>query len=432
MTQQNIIIGTADAKAGDTLFSAFTKTQDNFTELYGLHKTSNIVEITEESDFPTQDATTISIESGMGYFIKKPFTTTKKFTMKGGAIYSVATDVEYITYTGTGVMFTATQARASINNLIVSCPNATVIEIEGDGTKGTGFLFNVSVLGVTDCSGVANCKNGGILVADTCNFIGNFTGSAITLSGTGAAVQSLDKVTVAGLASGATAFDMGSTSNGEIELFNFRAIGHASATGISGLSGSGNIDVGGKMLVSGGNFAGLTTPLSGVAINDIRLNFKNNAGLDDSRTAADIFLTGGTETITTGSAGDWQEIGIPGAVGVSWANDVADRFTIGNDGVITYVGEDDIEARLSGRATVEKVGGGANILEVRFAVNWDGTVSDGGLEKSRAQTQNTSPTTVPIGCLVKLSSGDNVRAIFSNTDGTSDIDASVASLEVTG
>ena len=34
MAQQNITIGAADAKAGDTLFSAFTKTEANFTELY--------------------------------------------------------------------------------------------------------------------------------------------------------------------------------------------------------------------------------------------------------------------------------------------------------------------------------------------------------------------------------------------------------------
>ena len=34
MAQQNINIGAADAKAGDTLFSAFTKTEENFTELY--------------------------------------------------------------------------------------------------------------------------------------------------------------------------------------------------------------------------------------------------------------------------------------------------------------------------------------------------------------------------------------------------------------
>jgi len=43
MAQQEIIIGAADAKAGDTLFSAFTKTQSNFTELYADNLTSTIV-----------------------------------------------------------------------------------------------------------------------------------------------------------------------------------------------------------------------------------------------------------------------------------------------------------------------------------------------------------------------------------------------------
>ncbi len=43
MAQQDINIGAADAKAGDTLFSAFTKTQSNFTELYADNLQSTIV-----------------------------------------------------------------------------------------------------------------------------------------------------------------------------------------------------------------------------------------------------------------------------------------------------------------------------------------------------------------------------------------------------
>ena len=34
MAQQNINIGVQDAKTGDSLFTAFTKTEANFTELY--------------------------------------------------------------------------------------------------------------------------------------------------------------------------------------------------------------------------------------------------------------------------------------------------------------------------------------------------------------------------------------------------------------
>lgn len=43
MAQQNINIGTQDAKAGDTLFDAFTKTNANFTELYNDNLSSTIV-----------------------------------------------------------------------------------------------------------------------------------------------------------------------------------------------------------------------------------------------------------------------------------------------------------------------------------------------------------------------------------------------------
>jgi len=43
MAQQDIIIGTADATQGDTLFSAFTKAQANFTELFDGSLSSTIV-----------------------------------------------------------------------------------------------------------------------------------------------------------------------------------------------------------------------------------------------------------------------------------------------------------------------------------------------------------------------------------------------------
>lgn len=43
MAQQNITIGAENAKQGDTLFSAFTKTQSNFTDLYSSNQNSVIV-----------------------------------------------------------------------------------------------------------------------------------------------------------------------------------------------------------------------------------------------------------------------------------------------------------------------------------------------------------------------------------------------------
>ena len=432
MAQQDFNIGTVpNDKTGDTYRGAFTKAQDNFDELYGFHFESNIIEIYQESDFPIQDGSTITISNGFGYFIKKPFATSKSFTMLGGVVFSVSASIPFITYTGAGVMFKADQAAMRLDNIVVSCPNAIAMQVTGDGTKTTSFNAVVSNLRVDDCIGVFNGINGGLLVATLCTFLGTFTSPAIALTGTGSALQSLNKVTIAGMATGVAAFDMGTTTITEVEISDLRAFGDAGAFAISGLANSANIDVGGQMTVIGSNFSAFTNPLSGVAVNDIRLFFAGNTGnISNSRNACDMFLTGGSETITTGIAGDWQEIGIPSVA--TWDSDIQDRFTVGTNGVMTYIGEEDIEAQLEGRATVEKVGGGSDILEVRFAVNWNGTVSDGGLAKSRAQTQNTDPTTVPIGALTSLSNGDNVRVIFSNTTGTSNIIASIASVEVTG
>jgi hypothetical protein len=172
------------------------------------------------------------------------------------------------------------------------------------------------------------------------------------------------------------------------------------------------------------------TALQNLDQSDVRWSMQGNNIIPDSRNAADIYLTGGSETITTGAAGDWHEIGVPVTGGVSWATDISSRFSMGTDGVLTYVGQKNIEVRVSGRATIEKVGGGSDVLEVRVALNWDGTVTDSGLEKSRAQTQSTAPTTVPFGALVDLSPGDNLRVIFSNTTGTSNIIANVSAMEV--
>ncbi len=430
MAQQNITIGTADAKSGDTLFSAFTKSQANFTELYGLHFDGNLVDVYQESDFQTQDATTITIESGMSYFIRNPVTTTKNFIMAGGSISSILTDIPFLTTTAAGVMFTASQNTAVITNIRVSCPNAVAFQVVGDGTLGSIAAFTVNVVAVDACTGAANAIDGGIMIFNTILFLGSFLTSPVTLSGSGAQIQSLDKVTLIGVASGIAGFDMGTTVNTEIELLNFRVFGDPAGFAIKGLANAGNIATGGSIMVIGGSFAGFTSPLSGVQVNDIRSDYRDNTGLSDSRNAVDAYMTGGSETITTGSAGDWQEIGVPSTA--TWASTVSDRFTVSSGGVITYIGESDLEVSMNGRATVEKVGGGSNILEVRFAINWDGTASDSGLERSRAQTQNTDPTTVPIGALALLTTNDNLRAIFSNTDGTSNIVASVASLEVTG
>ena len=163
------------------------------------------------------------------------------------------------------------------------------------------------------------------------------------------------------------------------------------------------------------------TALAGIDEQDIRWRVRDNAGTVNSRYAADGYITI-AETVTINTISVFEEI-----AGVNWVNTTQDRFTTSTSGVITYNGQETIEVKISGIATVEKVGGGADEIAVRAAVNW---VSGGGLVQSGAITTNNSPTSVPINALAELSTGDNIRLIVANNDSTSNVVANVASLSV--
>lgn len=389
---------------------------------------SGIQFIRVESDFAVQDATTITLEAGKFYFLAAPLTTAKRFIVQNNATITsgAQSTSNVLTYTGTGTMFTMTDVNFTFTAFRYSCPNGKGFEIvDTVGGVQTGYI-NESLC--ESCVDAGSADNMGVLVINRSSFTG---GDGITLSGANFGIFSVTRSGINVTGTGGKAIDLGSAVfNTLLEFGNNFFVGGATEFGISGLASNGNIPAGLQAMVTGCEFLGGIAPLENITTSDIRWIFKDNVGLADSRVDADVYLTGGSETITVAVAGDWNEIGVPSSGGVSWASDLAERFTIGTDGVITYIGEKDVNVVVNGRATVEKVGGGSNILEVRIAKNWSGLVSDSGLAKSRAQTQNTDPTTVPIGALVTLSQNDNIRAIFSNTNGNADIIASVSALEV--
>lgn len=424
-----ILLGTvADDRTGDTFRAGGEKINAQFQELFGVVASIGIQFISQESDFAIQDATTITLEAKTQYIITEAFSTAKSFTVQDAAVLTSSSTLgPLLTYTGTGSMFNITDASFVIRLIQISAPNAQYYNFTD--TVGGTFAFlsdNVRHIVGSKYGSFSNPQTVLITVGAAFGLT-----QGITITGTGVLIVSIDKLFISSTSASFKAVDLNSSVSQTTEFRDLTVDAPAGAFGISGLAASGNIPVGKLAMVNNCEFGGGMTPLENILQNDIRWEFGDNVGIADSRNAADVYLTGGSETITTGSAGDWQEIGIPGGGGVSWASDISDRFTIGTNGVITYVGERDISVRVSGRATVEKVGGGSNVLEVRLALNWNGTVSDSGLEKSRAQTQNTDPTTVPIGALMDLVENDTIRAIFSNITGGSNIIASVSALEVT-
>jgi hypothetical protein len=409
------------------------KSNDNFTELYDFHASQGAVFISSEASFPTQDATTITIDSNTNFVLTASFSTAKRFIVQQGSNFT-ANNLTFpvLTYSGSDAMFTSADASFTMDRIRFNAPSASrgfdCTDTTGN-TKGINltsvFFENASEWGVFTSYQALIMSNCGIFASTGKGGVTTAGGGWFAFTNMGFAVLSSSITFIA--------TDLGSSVHQFLELQGYVCIAPSGGIGIKGLTASANMAAGTLARVEGNTFiGGMTAYLSGIAQDDIRFDFDKNANIPNTKNEVDLFLINGAETITVSGAGDWVQIGTPSSGTVEWSSDIAKRFTVGTDGILTYIGERDIDVLMNGRATVEKSGGGSNILEVRIAKNWDGTTTDGGMAKTRAQTQNTDPTTVPIGGLTTLSNGDNIRVIFSNLSGTSNIIANVASLEITG
>jgi hypothetical protein len=431
MPQQIINIGAAaNDRTGDTWRDAMDKSNDNFTELYGSTLT-NVVAITQESDFPIQDASTITLEAGKIYWLQNNLTTSKTIVCADGTVYTGMNQRGIVhTYTGSGDAFIGTDVDFIADRIGLSCTNTAAQYFNFTETVGGTQVFALNFCDIEGFGKIGTFDEyGGV------NFIQSSAigvNDGISFSGTSSLVASIFKLLIVTTDPAFVGIDLGASVSGGWDFTDFACQGPVGAVGISGLANSGNVPTGFLGMINGGFFAGGMTPTVNVLPNDIRWEIQDNASIANSRNASDVYLDGGAETITVSVTGDFYEIGVPTAGGVSWSSDIEDRFSVGTDGVITYIGEKDIEAQIIGRATVEKTGGGSDELEVRIAKNWTGAGSDQGLYKSRAITDNTSPTSVPVGALIPLSQNDNIRMIFANNDSTSNIIVDVSSIEVTG
>ena len=420
MARQDINVGSApNDGTGDSLRSAFIKTNENFIELYA-NVTQNTVVINSEADFPTQDGSTITLDPDTAYIIGTPFSTSKTIIGDGSTVRgSGITNSPTITYTGTGNMFQTTNTKLYITDITLDCASGTVLGVIGDGSGDVNHRINLTNASISNCDKIVDITGSASVIMDTVSCL-NANGSILnSFAGSNAVIFSYNRVGIFGIAASATVFDFGTSTSPNIELIDVVCVGDASATAISGLPSSGNIPANNVAEVRGSNFSLFTTPLSGVQSEDVRWDFQSNAGVSDSRHAGDSFLTTG-ETVTINTIGVFEVVN-----GSNWSSTVQDRFTTAATGIVTYEGERDLDVKMSGLITMEKVGGGADQIEARFAVN--GTT----LIQSGAVTQNADPTSVPLEALVRLSNGDQVNIYVANNTTTANITVDRASLVIT-
>jgi len=410
MAFQPIIIGTADAKAGDTLFAGATKINGNFTELYGS-SANNIKVINEAADFPEPSGGVITLEDNITYYISANVVTSDRFICGANNIITSNNPfANALIYTGSGDMFTGVNVSFAVDRGVISCPNSQPFNFSATAGNFPTFGLNLTT--------IANCQKCGTF--DNLRSV-NVTNTAffdctdgISISG----VDNWDTVTVSRLRiDGGTSvingLDLTSSLHETFELNNYVIIGGVGTVGITGLANNANIKPDFIASVDQCEFTSGVTPLSGITIEDVRFSFLSNSGLQDSTIDANPYLSTAT-TVTISTSGVYEKINQG-----NWLFSEASRLSVSTDGDVTNLMEKPVKIQINGSITIEKVGGGSDLLTARLVYN--DLPNDPQSAITELGTDNTQPTNIGLVGIFTLEPGDSISIYVANQDSTSNV-----------
>jgi len=389
-------------------------------------KQTIVINSTADFRFIDAGAKTITLEDDTAYELGADISNDFNVILgKRCSIFSRLTTVLW-EFTGTGDMFTGVDVeRFNGSNFTYRAINADQIWNITSTVPGTSGFTLADVLGVGLTPGGLVCEKFGTftdLNAILMRLIGSGLGlynSGISISGS---VVFMDLRDMPFQSASATfiGIDLGSAIIlGGMTLFNTVFAGFAPGSiGISGLANSANFAPGTISSLERGGFFAAITPLSGVSASDIRFEVRNSGPLPDSTKSADVFLTS-PETVVITTPGVFEQV-----AGANWSSDVAERFTATAAGVVTYISEISTKGQVSLSATVEKIGGGTDEIELAIAI--------GGTEvtKTISATKNKDPTTLTSIGIFTFNTGDEITMKVANIDTTANIIVSRASINV--
>lgn len=119
----------------------------------------NTYNITKLEDFPTYDATTVTLEASTRYIIHGQLDIGNRvFTVPQGLVYMGGVDplLDKIISSSSGTLFATTDSDLTIDNLGFNCPNATMFNLVRTTGSSFNFLYNVDMDNVASLGTVVN------------------------------------------------------------------------------------------------------------------------------------------------------------------------------------------------------------------------------------------------------------------------------------
>ncbi len=405
MAQEVLNLGTvANDRTGDTWRAGGTKINNNFTELFAHVDSVAFVFVSLESEFPTQDATTITLEAQTVYVTTAAISTAKRFIVEDAAVLTSFNILgPILEYTGSGSMFTGSDSSFTIRDIQISHPSAQGF----DFTDTIGNIFLYINLNVRTVSGL---KYGTFNNMQTVFITGSSTldmGDGVTLTGANQSVVSFNQFFMATTSATFIGVDLGTAIALTWEFTDLILVGPTGSIGIKGAANNANVVSGSEADVVGGNFSGIDIPLSGVTIDDIRWKFANNSGIRDTLEDALISLTNNT-TETTISVVD-----TPVKVAGTFVCERASFFTCDTNGRATFDGERSITVPIDITSTIISASGVNKDIHVYLALNGAIIANSGAKNRIGA----TDPGNTSIAWQLELVTNDYLEIwVENNTD----------------
>lgn len=385
---------------------------------------NNIVEINDLSDFPAQDAGVIELTDGedVTYIVDASTIdlSSVRFTATGGncviaGLNRFSSKFEASTLSD---LFTVTDCGFSLEFLSIDAVNTSnIVNFTASGDKS--LVLNNAV--ILNCRNIATVAGAFTTSLRTCAFVSSSVGG-ITWTGTDNVQVNITNTLAVGWTG--TLIDLGTATFNLVDIAaNNRFISPAGTTILSGLAASGNIESGGRGIVTGSIFNGSGTAISGISAQDLKWTFASNVFADNvtknTKSSAKQFLSA-PRTAPTAVAGSGVFIAVGGA---DWTSNVANRWQFSTDGIGTYLGLDDMDFYITHKATIEPGTGGAVEMKTQLYI-------DGSPEAETIGTITSGSAALIAGDgLFTISSGQTVQ-LFTAVTGAVDIDFTSAGVSI--
>lgn len=249
----------------------------------------NEIIINQESDFPIQDDTTITLEDFTDYKMGSLVVTSKRFIVGDGSrLLGQGPFNNLIEYTGTGTMFTAANVSWILSNLRINCPNGTLFDDTGSGIF---FMENFQCLSCENAGkfvGVGTSINS-IVIKNSAIFLMNTSGLVIEDTFAILSIKELFLINGAGV----TSVDWELATFDAFEIQNLELRGPVGSFGLRSAAGGVNIVSGsvGAIKDSTLGLEGTITPLTGgLTDGDPAYSFVDVRGVINSKSIGHTYV----------------------------------------------------------------------------------------------------------------------------------------------